>query len=127
MASFRILPNIEPPPFLFSFVCQRCLQPLKINPSFYSMTEHTEAELKLPLSTAPDVNLEADPSGLDKIVPPFRLPNLADSNATLTGSGGRPNMATTNSHGFTLVGESGQQVLIRCISILSEKVFGPIL
>lgn len=90
-----------------SFVCQRCLQPLKINPSFYSMNEHTMAELRLPMSPAPEINLEEDSAHLDKLVPPFHPPFLADSNATLTGS--RQNAATTNSHGFTLVGESGQQ------------------
>ena len=91
-----------------SFVCQRCLQPLKINPSFYSMNEHTLAELSLPMSPAPEINLEPDVAGLDKLVPPFHIPSLGDSSATLTGST-RPNLATTNSHGFTLVGESGQQ------------------
>jgi hypothetical protein len=47
----------------------------------------------------------SDSATLDKLVPPFHLPNLADSNATLSNS--RPNPGTTNSHGFTLVGESG--------------------
>jgi hypothetical protein len=41
-----------------SFVCQRCLQPLRINPSFYSMNEHTLADLSLPMSPAPEINLE---------------------------------------------------------------------
>ena len=42
-----------------SFVCQRCLQPLRINPSFYSMNEHTLADLSLPMSPAPEINLES--------------------------------------------------------------------
>ena len=108
-----------------SFVCQRCLQPLKINPSFYSMNEHTLAELSLPMSPAPEINLESDSGSLDKLVPPFHLPNLAESNATLTGS--RPNMVgtiTTNSHGFTLVGESGQQdVFISQKLAMSAELF----
>lgn len=90
-----------------SFVCQRCLQPLRINPSFYSMSEHTIAELSLPLSPAPEINLQAESAALDKLVPPFNPQYFDDSNATM--ASGRPNMATTNSHGFTLVGESGQQ------------------
>ena len=42
-----------------SFVCQRCLQPLRINPTFYSMNEHTLADLSLPMSPAPEINLES--------------------------------------------------------------------
>lgn len=95
-----------------SFVCQRCLQPLKINPSFYSMNEHTLAELRLPLSPAPEINLESESGELDKLVPAFPLPSLLnDSNATMKGSSSsnRTQLGTANSHGFTLVGESGQQ------------------
>ena len=36
-----------------SFVCQRCLQPLTIDPSFSSMNEHVTAELSLPISPVP--------------------------------------------------------------------------
>lgn len=28
-----------------SFACQRCLQPLRLDPSFYHLGEHTLAEL----------------------------------------------------------------------------------
>jgi beclin 1 len=91
-----------------SFVCQRCLQPLRIDPSFYSMSEHTLAELSLPLSPAPDVDLdEATEAGkIDKYVPPFRLQDTLVLNTT--------EIPTSNkkSHGFTLVGESGQNVTL---------------
>ena len=81
-----------------SFVCQRCLQPLRIDPSFYSMSEHTLAELSLPLSPAPEVDLEASEAKLDNFVPPFKL--------------GQESSTSKKSHGFTLVGESGQNVTL---------------
>ena len=56
-----------------SFVCQRCLQPLRIDPSFYSMSEHTYAELSLNFLPAPEIDLETSESKLDHYVPPFKL------------------------------------------------------
>lgn len=82
-----------------SFVCQRCLQPLRIDPSFYSISEHTLAELSLPLSPAPEVDLESSENKLDNYVPPFKLQET-------TG------LAKAKSHGFTLVGDSGQNVTL---------------
>ena len=43
-----------------SFVCQKCLQPLTIDPSFSSMNEHVTAELSLPISPVPLVPTESD-------------------------------------------------------------------
>ena len=82
-----------------SFVCQRCLQPLRIDPSFYSISEHALAELSLPLSPAPEVDLEASGGKLDNYVPPVKLQDA-------TGS------AKSKSHGFTLVDEYGQNVTL---------------
>ncbi len=90
-----------------SFVCQRCLQPLRIDPSFYSMSEHTLAELSLPLSPAPDFDLDA--SSVDKYVPPFKLLSSKSSpNEEESSKAG----IQQKSHGFTLVGESGQSVTL---------------
>jgi len=85
-----------------SFVCQRCLQPLRIDPSFYSMSEHTYAELSLNFLPAPEIDLEASETKLDHYVPPFKLQDAASSSSI---GGGKP-----KNHGFTLVGESGQNV-----------------
>ena len=79
-----------------SFVCQRCLQPLRIDPSFYSMSEHTYAELSLNFLPAPEIDLETSDSKFDHYVPPFKLQDTC-------GKGQK-------SHGFTLVGEAGQNV-----------------
>ena len=90
---------MENEPERISFVCQRCLQPLRIDPSFYSISEHTLAELSLPLSPAPEVDLESSENKLDNYVPPFKLQET-------TG------LAKAKSHGFTLVGDSGQNVTL---------------
>jgi hypothetical protein len=37
-----------------SFCCQRCLSPLQIDSSFYTMNEHTQAELRLTISPTPE-------------------------------------------------------------------------
>ncbi len=37
-----------------SFVCQRCLQPLRIHPSLYAMDEHSMAEVRVPIIPAPE-------------------------------------------------------------------------
>lgn len=74
------------------FVCQRCLQPLKLDPSFSTLGEHKLAELSLPIFSNPEVDLESQAASLDHIVPPFRLVE--------SGNG---------SNGFTLVGgEAGE-------------------
>ena len=78
-----------------SFVCQRCLQPLRIDPSFYSMSEHTYAELSLNFLPAPDVDLECSETKMDHFVPPFRVHDASTK---------------AKNHGFTLVGEAGQGV-----------------
>jgi len=83
-----------------SFVCQRCLQPLRIDPSFYSMSEHTYAELSLNFLPAPEIDLETSESKLDHYVPPFKLNQDACGGAK----------AQNKSHGFTLVGDAGQNV-----------------
>jgi beclin 1 len=80
-------------PAKVSFVCQRCLQPLRIDPSFYSMSEHTTAELSLNFLPTPEIDLEASETKLDHFVPAFKLQD--------------PNSSKLN---FTLVGESGQNV-----------------
>ena len=69
-----------------------------LDPSFYSISEHTLAELSLPLSPAPEVDLEASENKLDNYVPPFKLHETAG--------------ARVKSHGFTLVGDSGQNVTL---------------
>ncbi|XP_076055636.1 beclin-1-like protein [Oratosquilla oratoria] len=70
-----------------SFVCQRCLQPLQIDPSFLLLNEHVLAELALPIY--PEEELEFDSTCVNKYVGP---PQLFDS-------GHQP-------HGFTFVGDS---------------------
>lgn len=54
-----------------SFLCQRCLQPLKLDSSFTSLGEHTLAELSLPVTISPEVDLEA--AVIDHFVPQFQL------------------------------------------------------
>lgn len=73
------------------FVCQRCLQPIKLDAGFSNLNEHTLAELSLPIHTAPEVDLEAQAGSFDQYVPPFRL--------TESGNG---------ANGFTVVGEEGE-------------------
>ena len=84
----------ESEPERVSFVCQRCLQPLRIDPSFYSMSEHTYAELSLNFLPAPEIDLEASENKMDNFVPAFKI--LQD--------------LKQKSHGFTLVGEAGQNI-----------------
>ena len=81
-----------------NFACQRCLQPLAIHPSFYSMSEHTYAELSLNFLPAPDVDLECSQGKLDHLVPPFRVHDTNGKSKT--------------HERFTLVGESGQHVTL---------------
>jgi len=73
------------------YLCQRCQQPLRLDSTLFSLDEHTLAELSLPISPAPDVDLASQAASLDRLVLPTRLCE----------SGGMNN-------GFTLVGESGQ-------------------
>ncbi|XP_054258062.1 beclin-1-like protein [Macrosteles quadrilineatus] len=70
-----------------SFVCQRCLQPLKMDSSFGNINEHTLAELTLPILSSPEVDLESQTASLDHMIPAFRLMDSANG-----------------SNGFTLVG-----------------------
>lgn len=74
-----------------SFVCQRCLQPLKLDSTFGKLGEHTLAELSLPIHAAPEVDLESQAGSLDRYIPPFRL--------TESGNG---------ANGFMLVGDEGE-------------------
>lgn len=114
-------------------------QPLKINPTFYSMSEHTIAELTLAMSPAPgkntteqpskgvegnpdlfialEIDLAAECDQLDKLVPAFHLPRLCGSDVAF--HEGRPNVGAANSHGFTLV----SVILIRCLSWVYSKLF----
>lgn len=54
-----------------SFFCQKCLQPLKLDSSFSSLSEHALAELTLPVNSSPDVDIEG--GNIDHMVPPFHL------------------------------------------------------
>jgi len=76
-----------------SFLCQRCQQPLRLDSTLDpgSLDEHTLAELALPISPAPEVDLASQAASLDRLVLPTKLCE----------SGGMNNW-------FTLVGESGQ-------------------
>jgi len=74
-----------------SYVCQRCLQPLRLDSSLHCLDEHTLAELSLPISPTPHIDIDSQAGSLDRLVLPGRLCE----------SGGGNN-------GFTLVGESGQ-------------------
>jgi len=74
-----------------NYVCQRCLQPLRLDSSLHCMDEHTLAELSLPISPTPHLDIESQVGSLDRLVLAGRLCE----------SGGGNN-------GFTLVGESGQ-------------------
>ncbi|KAJ8673867.1 hypothetical protein QAD02_005129 [Eretmocerus hayati] len=74
-----------------NYACQRCLQPLRLDPSFNHLGEHTLAELSLPIQREDVSEVEPQNSSLDQSVPPFRL----------TDSG-------TGSNGFMLVGDSGE-------------------
>jgi beclin 1 len=75
------------------YLCQRCQQALRLDPSLTNIDDHTLAELSLPISPAPDLRILTQAGSLDRLVPPARL----------TDSGG---------NGFTLVGESGEEASI---------------
>ena len=105
-----------------SFVCQRCLQPIRIDPSFYSMNEHVQAELTLPLGygrspasprTQNDTDSESKTCGenlpIDRIVQPFQPLSADASNPTSRSTNGAAD------HDFTLVGESGQPANVTTI------------
>ncbi|KAG8228117.1 hypothetical protein J437_LFUL000119 [Ladona fulva] len=79
------------PKITVNFLCQRCLQPLKLDPAFSNLDQHTLNELSLPIYPAPDVDLESQATSLDHYIPPFRL----------TESG---NAAS----GFMLIGDEGE-------------------
>ena len=107
-----------------SFVCQRCLQPIRIDSSFYSMNEHVQAELTLPLGYGrspasprgqPDVDNETKTCDenfpIDRLVQPFQP--LSSSSDALNPANRSTNGATD--HDFTLVGESGQPANVTTI------------
>jgi len=82
-----------------NFLCQRCQQPLKLSKTlYYSMDEHTLAELQLPISPAQNIDVESQAASLDRLVAAAKF---CDSETGLALSG-------VNGNGFTLVGESGQ-------------------
>jgi len=87
------------------YLCQRCQQPLRLDPSLSSIDEHTLAELALPISPAPDLDLLAQAASLDRLVLPARLTDSAPGN------------------GFTLVGESGQEASISHRLRVSSELF----
>ncbi|KAJ8972344.1 hypothetical protein NQ317_008754 [Molorchus minor] len=55
------------------FSCQRCSQPLRLDESLNSFSEHISAELNLPIHSNPDVDLESQTTSFDHYVPPCRL------------------------------------------------------
>lgn len=77
------------------YLCQRCQQPLRLEPSLLSLDEHTLAELSLPITPTPTHHhqLANQAASLDRLVLPARLNE----------SGG---------NGFTLVGESGPEEML---------------
>lgn len=72
-----------------SFVCQRCLQPLCLDPTFSNVGEHRIAELSLALFSPPDVELEFQNTNFDHFIPAF---SLTDS--------------SNGSNGFTILGDA---------------------
>ncbi|XP_050504231.1 beclin-1-like protein [Diabrotica virgifera virgifera] len=56
-----------------SFACQRCSQSLRLDESLNSFSEHTSAELNLPIYSNPEVDLESQATSFDHYVPPCRL------------------------------------------------------
>jgi len=86
------------------YLCQRCQQPLRLDPSLHSIDEHTLAELALPVSPAPRVDLVNQAGSLDRLYLPTRL-------------------ADSTGNGFTLVGESGQESTISHQLRVSSELF----
>ncbi|XP_022907353.1 beclin-1-like protein [Onthophagus taurus] len=84
---------------LVYFKCQHCLQPLRLDESLDSFSEHIFAELTLPISSVPDVDLESQATSFDHYVHPCRL---SDSGNGATGfmliSDGREVEMETLSH-----------------------------
>ncbi|XP_034176906.1 beclin-1-like Atg6 isoform X2 [Osmia lignaria lignaria] len=75
-----------------SFCCQRCLQPLRLDPSFLDhLGEHTLAELSLPIQQQVVGEIEPQSGSMEHLVPPFRLTESANG-----------------TNGFMLVGDSGE-------------------
>ncbi|CAH1365534.1 hypothetical protein MTP99_001814 [Tenebrio molitor] len=58
---------------LISFMCQRCSQPLQLDDSLSSFSEHISAELNLPIHSNPDVDLESQATSFDHYIAPCRL------------------------------------------------------
>ncbi|TRY63845.1 hypothetical protein TCAL_06860 [Tigriopus californicus] len=92
-------PVSDPEDRLAFFSCQQCMQSIRIHPSFYTMNEHTLAELTLPpVNPMPQFDFErarreADEAGheIHGLAPPLRL-------------------AESHTHGFTFVDEQGDNV-----------------
>lgn len=76
---------------LVSFACQRCLQSLRLDDTFNYLSEHTLAELTLPVISNPDVDLESQATSVDHFVHPCRL---SDSGNGI--------------NGFMLISDSGE-------------------
>ncbi|XP_043473752.1 beclin-1-like protein [Leptopilina heterotoma] len=74
-----------------NFTCQRCLQPLRLDPSFNQLGEHTLAELSLPIQPQAAEEMEPASGSLEHLVHPFRLTESANG-----------------SNGFMVVGDSGE-------------------
>ncbi|XP_033217113.1 beclin-1-like protein isoform X1 [Belonocnema kinseyi] len=74
-----------------NFACQRCLQPLRLDPSFNHLGEHTLAELSLPIQQQVVGDIEPQSGSLEHLVPPFRLTDSANG-----------------TNGFMVVGDSGE-------------------
>lgn len=101
---------VDPPSSRVSFVCQRCLQPLTIDPSFSSMNEHVTAELSLPISPVPPLPagsaLASKAPEMDRFVPPFKLTSAPpESGFTLVGETGAPINAGVISAGLRMTAD----------------------
>ncbi|KAK7585860.1 hypothetical protein V9T40_000039 [Parthenolecanium corni] len=75
-----------------SFVCQRCLQPLFLDPTFGNVDEHRKAELSVPLFSSPEADLDLQEASFDHFVPAF---HLSDSE----------NGSQNGSNSFTILGD----------------------
>ena len=93
-----------------SFVCQRCLQPLSLDPSFNQIGEHRKAELSckyfkinlltraninrcfwffsswitVPLFTTPEAPLDSQVESFNQFAPPFNLVDSANESSGFT-------------------------------------------
>ena len=89
-----------------AFVCQRCLQPLTLDPSFYALNEHALAEMRLTAENEPDFEPDNSVVNVDLVVnePDFTLvDNNQDhqANATASGLGSKLKVCHTGCGGYT--------------------------